>query len=377
MTTRHLLGFALLGSVLSPAFACSAGDSQRDREPGADRDESAVAMEVCTSDVYDGWSEFTDSTSDWVDEDNPGEEQTPAENCPSDEVSFDLTSEDATWDYSSGTGAAGGWSGTGAAGGYDGSGGAGAYDGSGGWTGSVASSGSSGSGGWDGSVASSASASGSGGWGGWGGGDGSGGTGAYAGTGSTTGSGGTGGYTTPVDPKETKCTIDTINGVVTKCCVDGYSGVKNCTNFANQFHNLCTVSGLDCKTVTISCNSGKSGHATNIVHIPGKGWCGVEPQNGTVYEPCVDDPKNLPADLVCKMGLQKPGCDCKVTSVSDKPMTPNTRPYECKQKGGTYGECTGCCGNHWWYKYCKKHNVKGCGDWYESCLNECKGLPIK
>lgn len=181
------------------------------------------------------------------------------------------------------------------------------------------------------------------------------------------------------DPKQ--CTLQVVGGIIQQCCKDPYSGTKNCTNFACQFHNLCNVNQVSCKTVTISC-SAKEGHALNEIYVPGDGWCLIEPQNGHVYKPCSNDPDHPDPAAVAAACAGVGGKDGgTVTRVCNAPIAPNTDPMVCRRqsdaKGGSWGQCTGCCGDYWWYKYCRNHNVRGCDVWLSACIGACRGLPIK
>ncbi len=179
------------------------------------------------------------------------------------------------------------------------------------------------------------------------------------------------------------CTVEIVDGIAKKCCKDPYTGVRNCTNFACDFHNACDLAGIACETVRLSC--GDVAHRTNIAWIEGKGWCWVDPLRGTVNEPCYAKKDDLLADkdLVCRMIYREPGCNCWIRGTSAEPIQPNTRPWLCREKSSTFQECTGCCGSNSWYKYCVEHATKKgypietCDKWHDQCLNECQGLPIR
>jgi hypothetical protein len=129
-----------------------------------------------------------------------------------------------------------------------------------------------------------------------------------------------------------QCTIETINGVVQQCCtnVGPYGPYTNCTNYSNEFHQLCQQQGITCRSVTASCQGEQYGHAFNMAQLSNGQWCIVEPQGNGVIQPCFADPNSpSPAALCAIMGrpLNADGtCSCTVGQNSPTPLPINTNP---------------------------------------------------
>jgi hypothetical protein len=129
-----------------------------------------------------------------------------------------------------------------------------------------------------------------------------------------------------------QCTVENVNGVVRQCCtlLGDYGPYTNCTNFSNEFHQLCQQAGFTCRSITASCEDEEFGHAFNMVQLSNGQWCIVEPQGDGVIEPCFADPNSPSAAALCAVmqtELNDDGtCPCTVNQNSETPLPINTNP---------------------------------------------------
>ncbi len=191
-------------------------------------------------------------------------------------------------------------------------------------------------------------------------------------------------------PAPAQCTVQTINGIVQQCCtnVGPYGPYTNCTNFSNEFHQLCQQQGVTCQSVTASCQGATYGHAFNMTQLSNGQWCLVEPQGNGVIHPCFNDPNSPSPQALCGiMGrpLNADGtCPCTVHENSPTPLPINTNPVTAcalhPSRIGTppsipaFAACEQCC--HSKISYYQSLNPPPAqseiDSWFNNCYYACR-----
>jgi hypothetical protein len=152
-------------------------------------------------------------------------------------------------------------------------------------------------------------------------------------------------------PPIQRCELHTIQGMIVQCCsnVGSFGPYSNCTNYQNNFHQLCESGDLTCESVDIDCNDG-GGHAVNQIQRSDGNWCLVEPQGYVYDQSCYEDPSHIPHELVCDVMDKDSGCDCEVARRSPDPLPVNTNPSLCARKQNTdRSQCNACCNQRMQY----------------------------
>jgi len=186
------------------------------------------------------------------------------------------------------------------------------------------------------------------------------------------------------------CTVETVNGVVRQCCtnVGPYGPYTNCTNFSNEFHQLCQQQGITCRSITASCEGEEFGHAFNMVQLSNGQWCFVEPQGTGVIEPCFADPNSPSGEALCTiMGaeLEDDGtCPCAVEQNSETPLPINTNPVTAcalnPSRIGTppsipaFAACEQCCRDEiaYYQNLTPPPPESEINSWFNNCYYACR-----